>query len=139
MNDPDAQMESVAKILAVSILIDNELRDVEMVEFLNAVGHINRKIRPDVILSDIKIQRWFDNNKAELTSILASDLDNSFKVNLLSQITDTALRRTLLASIFSVSICDYELHHQECEYLRLATDLWQASPLNSADLDLIVS
>lgn len=139
MPDSTHLMEVVAKILAISVLIDQEQREAEMIEFMNAVTHINHDIRPEVILSNKKIRQWFEDNKASISESLASDDSQKFKSDLLEQITDTKLRRTLLASIFSVSVCDYELHDEECEFLKLATHIWGTGPLNGADLDLIVS
>lgn len=128
---------SAATVLAVSVLIDERLRDIEMVEFSHSMITINRHIRPDVILPRSALMAWFNENAAEISERISKDSDNVWKTEILGHIQDAQLRRMVLAAMFSISICDYELNDEECEYLKLAVSLWETGLPHIEDMELM--
>lgn len=135
--DSDATMLSVANILAVTVLLDQKQRDLEMVEFCHSIMTINQRLRPGVILPRQKILAWFETHKAVIAKSLAEDSDDSYKKSLLNEIKDPALRRQTLAAIFSISICDYELRDEEADFIKIALDIWKTGLPNVDDVELI--
>ena len=77
------QVEAIARILAVTILLDQRQREQEMVEFCHYLMKINQDLNPDNIIPRQKILTWFDNNKAEFADAIAADTDEAFKICLL--------------------------------------------------------
>ena len=119
------QVEAVARILAVTILLDKRQRDREMVEFCYYVKTINQDLCSKTILPRQKIMDWFEAHKQEFATGLANDTDGSFKTNLLKPITDPNIRRKVLTAIFAISISDQEFHNEECSFIKTAINLWQ--------------
>lgn len=117
---------AVARILAVTVLLDEEQRCQEMVEFCHYVMTINQDICDVAILPRRKILDWFDAHKAEFAKALANDADDSYKSEILECITETALQKQILAAIFAISISDYEFRDEEAEFIQLALKLWKS-------------
>ena len=120
----DALFDVVIDILAVTVLIDNRVKDRELVEFVHVSTLHNHDLRPEKILSRRMLLRLFDARTGRLMTALANDEDGSFKQNLLSKIKDKALQRSLLSSIFTIATCDYELHDEENDFIRSALKVW---------------
>ncbi len=125
MKTPNETLSAVGTILAASVLIDERRRDVEMIEFSHSITTINHHIRPDVILPRSKILAWFKENEQKISENLSHDSHGSWKTSILNKIEDKELRRLVLAAMFSISVCDYELNDEECEFLKLAVSLWK--------------
>ncbi len=120
------KVESVARILAVTILLDQRQRDREMIEFCHYIMMINKELNPDAILPREKILDWFETHKLEFAAALKADTDGSFKTDIISAITEPSLRKKVLTAIFAVSISDYEFHALEMEFIKTALNLWKS-------------
>jgi len=136
--DLDATMRAIADILAATVLLDKKERDAEMIEFCHSIMTINQRMRPGVILPRQTILAWFNSRKEEIANGLADDADDSFKIELLSKITDPVLRRKTLAGIFAICVCDYELRDEESDFIQLALATWKAELPKHEELDMIV-
>ena len=133
--DIDDLYAVVTDILAVTVLIDERVKDRELIEFTHAAMTHNHHLRPGKIVSRKMLNDWFHARKGVLRDALAKDQDDSFKKALLANITDKDLQRRLLTSIFSISICDYELRDEESNFIRNALAVWKTEMPNIADLD----
>ncbi|WP_427449950.1 hypothetical protein [Litorimonas sp. WD9-15] len=138
MIDLDETLRAVSTVLAVSALIDERLRDIEMIEFSHSVMTINQRIRPGVILPRKTVVKWFKDNEDEITVKISEDENSVWRKEILSLITDPELRRLVLSAMFSISVCDYELDDEECEFLKLAVSLWETGLPSVADVELMV-
>jgi hypothetical protein len=83
----------------------------------------------------LRLTDWFHARKAVLLGALSKDHDDSYKKALLANITDRDLQRRLLASIFSIVICDYELRDEESHFIRTALSVWKTEMPGIKDLD----
>ena len=119
-------VEAIARILAVTVLLDHRQRDREMIEFCHYVMTINQDICSVAILPRQTILTWFDAHKAEFEAALTSDADGSFKAKILEPITDPTLRKQVLTAVFAICICDYEFRDEEAEFIKIALDLWKS-------------
>ncbi len=117
---------AVARILAVTVLLDEEQRCQEMVEFCHYVMTINQDICNVSILPRTKILDWFEAHKADFAKSLAQDADDSFKTEILECITETDLQKQVLTAIFAISISDYEFRDEEAQFIQLALRLWKS-------------
>ncbi len=95
----------------------------------------NHYLRPGKILSRRMLTEWFHARKAVLLDTLNKDQDDSYKKALLANIKDKDLQRRLLASIFSIAICDYELRDEESQFIRTALSVWKTDMPGIKDLD----
>ena len=133
--DIDELYAVVTDILAISVLIDRRVKDRELIEFVHAAMTHNHYLRPGKILSRRMLTEWFHARKAVLLGALKKDHDDSYKKALLANITDRDLQRRLLASIFSIAICDYELRDEESHFIRTALSVWKTDMPGIKDLD----
>lgn len=127
----------IIDILAVTVLIDEREKDRELIEFAHAAMLHNHHLRPGKLLSRRMICEWFERRKPELKVSLANDIDNSFKTELLSNVKDSELQRRLLSSIFTIAICDYELHDEESGFIKTALKIWKTEMPSAKDLEAV--
>lgn len=138
MNEIDGTIRAVGTILATSVLIDERLRDIEIIEFSHSMTKINQHVRPDVILPPEDIADWFKDHAEGISNKISTDEKNAWKTQILNQIQDQDLRRMVLTAMFSISVCDYELKDEECEFLKLAVSLWKIDLPHVTDMELMV-
>lgn len=138
MSNFDEVLSNVATVLAVSVLIDERLRDVEMIEFSHSIMTINQRIRPGVILTRRNIVNWFNANRTDIAEKISIDKNDIWKTQILGQIQGDELRRMVLACMFSISVCDYELNDEECDFLKLAVSHWETGLPHVQDMELMV-
>ncbi len=137
MSNTDATMQAVARILAVTVLVDKRQKDREMIEFCHSIMTINQRLRPGVILPRQTILNWFDSQKDQIIAALAADDDNSYKTEILEKIVDPELRQIVLAAIFAICICDYEFQDEETAFIKVALDVWNSGLPNMDDMALM--
>lgn len=123
---PNKTVLAVARILAVTVLLDRRQRDREMIEFCHYVMTLNQEICSVSILPREKILTWFESEKGAFAEALASDTDDAFKSKILQDIADPALQKEVLTAIFAICVCDYELRDEEAHFIRLALSLWKS-------------
>ena len=124
--DGDALFQTVATIFATTVLLDERERDPELIEFTHACMVHNHKIRPGTILPRQTLQAWFKQRKSDLSATLSGPDAQDFKIELLSRISAPELQRSVLSSIFTISVADYELHDEETEFIQTALSVWNA-------------
>lgn len=117
---------AVARILAVTVLLDKKQHCQEMVEFCHYVMTINQDICDVAILPREKILDWFEKHEAEFAQALAEDTKDRYKSEILLSITDPNLQKQVLAAIFAISISDFEFRDEEASFIQLALSLWKS-------------
>lgn len=132
--DGDALFQTVAKIFACTVLLDHRERDPELIEFAHACMIHNHRIRPGTILPRQTLKAWFNQHKAELSKELSGPDADAFKTSLLEQISAPELQRSVLSSIFTISVADYELHDEETEFIQTALSIWNTSMPEAEEL-----
>ncbi len=133
----DALFESVATIFAMTVLADHRVRDEELIEFTHAAMIHNQLLRPKTILTRRRLLQWFETHKDEIDASMHGDAGDDYKRRILSYITDQALQRSVLSSIFTISVCDYELHDEERDFIATALKVWNASMPRPDEVDLV--
>jgi len=135
--DIDGLYSVVTDILAITVLIDQREKDRELIEFTHAAMTHNHHLRPGKIVSRKMLADWFHARKGVLKEQLKTDSDDSYKKALLAKIKDKDLQRRLLTSIFSIAICDYELHDEESNFIRTALKVWKTEMPGVNELDYV--
>ena len=136
-DDADALFNAVASIFAVTVLLDKRKRDAELVEFTHACMVHNHTIRPGRIVSRRQLMQWFEAHREELEGRLEGDADHAFKASLLTRIHDEGLQRSVLSSIFTISVSDYELHDEESAFINRALSVWNANMPTPAEVEAV--
>ena len=133
----DALFESVATIFAMTVLADHRTRDEELIEFTHASMLHNQLLRPNTILTRRRLLQWFETNKDEIDASMHGDAAEDYKRRILSSVTDEVLQRSVLSSIFTISVCDYELHDEESDFIATALKVWDTSMPRPHEVDLV--
>lgn len=120
----DSLYSSVVEILAVTVLLDMKQRDRELIEFTHAGVVHNQYLRPEKIVTRTQLLNWFHTNADEIKDKLTAKDALAYKTKLLSRITDAELQKRVLASIFTIAVCDYDLHDEESYFIKVALDVW---------------
>ncbi len=129
-NDPI--YSAVVEILAVTVLLDMKERDIELIEFTHAGIIHTQFIHAEKIVTRDHLLSWFAANKEEIKRNLTAENSLTYKTELLKRIEDSELQRRVLASIFTISVCDYDLHDEEQDFIKIALDIWK-QPMPSPD------
>jgi len=135
----DELMVAIGTIYAVTVLLDRRERDQELIEFTHAVMTINQRLRPGKILPRATILSWYHSQSADLAARLKADTDDSWKTSILEKIQDDSIRRLVLASIFAICICDYELRDEEADFIKIALNIWNKGLPSMEELEMLAS
>lgn len=130
--------ETILKILAVSVLIDKRERDRELLEFTHCATEHSRQLHPDIMIDPDQIRAWYIDHKDALNVKLLGPDAATFKENLLGQIVDRGVQRAVLASIYAIAIADYELHDEECGFIKTALRVWGSKLPDPTEIGAIV-
>ena len=136
MTSQDQLFETIAKIFAVTVLVDGHERAPEMLEFVHACTVHNKILRKQRITPPEELTAWYHATKPAILEGLEREGD-PYKISLLSQITDADLRRSILSSMFTISVADHEFHGSENALIKIALATWDAVPPSPAELDKV--
>lgn len=118
--------KTVLDILVIAVLSDDRTRDRERIEFVHCAQVHNRALHPDVILTPIQIRHLFDERVRVLSAQIDADGLQQVQKTYLSMVIDRGVQRSVLASIFAIAICDYELHDEERGMIKTALKVWNS-------------
>lgn len=133
----DPLFDAVATVFAATVLLDERQRDVELVEFTHACVVHSRALRPQHILCREQVRSWFDTHSAEIAARLLDDEDGSYRTQILQRIEGDDLRRSVLSSVFAISVSDYELHDEETAFIGRALRLWGVDLPSPKDIEAV--
>lgn len=116
----------VLDILVLAVISDSRTRDRERIEFIHCAQIHNRILHPDVIMTPTQLHELF----VQRAEVLGQEIDSKglkeTQVAHLSDVIDRGVQRRVLASIFAIAICDYELHDEERGFIRTALETWNS-------------
>ncbi|WP_371395770.1 hypothetical protein [Fretibacter rubidus] len=127
--------KTVLDILVIAVLSDDRTRDRERIEFIHCAQVHNRALHPDIILTPVQIRHLFDERVRVLSAQINADGLRSVQEHYLSMIIDRGVQRSVLASIFAIAICDYELHDEERGMIKSALKVWNSHLPDPAEID----
>ena len=129
--------KTVLDILVIAVLSDDQTRDRERIEFVNCAQLHNRALHPDVILTPTQLHHLFEDRAVVLSAAIERDGLLAVQERHLSMIIDRGMQRNILASIFAIAICDYELHDEERGLIKTALSVWNSHLPDPAELEAV--
>ena len=135
MTDQDRLYHDVFDILATTVLIDHRTKDRELIELVHAANEMNQLLRPGLIQPRQAVLHQFAERSAYINDGIDSENSEKFKRDMLSKITDTNLQCKVLGFIFAISVCDYELHDEESDFIKTALNVWNADMPTPQELE----
>jgi len=109
--------------LAITVIIDNKIRDPEMSEFCSqAVELFSFFDLPPMSVETI--MAWFNDNEKAISKKLSSQRKNTAILVALSRFKEDIHVENLYEAMIAISICDKEYKHEESELIRSAATIW---------------
>jgi hypothetical protein len=137
ISDVSEIYRNVLDILMITILVDDRVRDEEQVELLHSACIHNRALHPDIILPPEVVRTYCDERSKELAQELATQGRDAVKEKYLIKIGDRGLQRKVLASIYAIATCDYELHDEERGLIKTALAVWQSKLPDPTEVEVV--
>ncbi len=111
--------------LALTVIIDNKVRDPEMMEFIKqAVGLFDALDDVEPLLAK-DIHTWFAKNEQELIEHVRSRRKNTYILKILTRfVGNQALIEAMYDAMLAISISDKEYHLDESDLVKSAAALW---------------
>ena len=128
-----SEFNDVLHVLAISVIIDEKIRDTEMSEFSRQAVGLAEICNADFGYADA--EKWFNANKPLILEKMAGRGRNTVILKALTRITDEVLRENIYDSMIAISISDKEYHREESDLIRSAASIWGYSrpPLKITD------
>lgn len=130
--------KTVLDILVIAVLSDDRTRDREKIEFIHCAQVHNRALHPDVILTPAQLHHLFMERSGVINAQIETNGLQNIQEQYLSQIIDRGVQRSVLASIFSIAVCDYELHDEERGMIQTALRVWKSNLPDPTEIDSIL-
>lgn len=109
--------------LAITVIIDNKIRDPEMREFYQQANELF-PIFGLPTLEHKEIIAWFKDNEAVIAKKLAGPRRNTAMLIALSRFSEDIHVENLYEAMISISICDKEYKREESELIKSAATIW---------------
>lgn len=109
--------------LAITVIIDNKIRDPEMAEFVTQSNELFELF--DVpMMNDDEITAWFKENEASITKKLKGPRKNTTILIALSKFKDDIHVENFYEAMIAISICDKEYKPEESDLIKSAAKIW---------------
>jgi len=109
--------------LALTVIIDNKVRDPEMKEFC-VRGQELCKLFELEELSEDQIIDWFKSHSSEIEQGLKGTRKNTFVLHTLTRFKEDIHVENLYEAMLAISISDKEYVKQESELVKSAASIW---------------
>lgn len=127
----------VLDVLMITVLVDDRVRDEEQVELLHSAAIHNRALHPDNIIPPDVIKAYCEERSKDLANELVLKGRETVKDIYLRKISDRGLQRKVLASIYAIATCDYELHDEERGLIKTALLVWNSKLPDPTEVDAV--
>jgi hypothetical protein len=118
-------IQDILAPLALTVIIDNKIRDPELSEFIVQAEGLLDLFGGNHAMDSEKIMIWYHDNEAELTKQLNSTRKNTFVLTRLTRFTDDDIAvEAMYDAMLAVSISDKEYHVDESGLIKSAAALW---------------
>ncbi len=111
--------------LALTVIIDNKVRDPEMSEFIVQAEGLFDALDDFNSMSEKEIMAWFHTHENELVEKLKGRGKNTFILKSLTRFQGhDALIEAMYDAMLAISISDKEYHVDESDLIKSAASLW---------------
>ncbi len=124
-NTPEKNQDSfedVLRVLAISVIIDEKIRDRELHEFTRQAVGLSEICNAD--FDAAAAEAWFDKNKPVILTEMAGKGRNTVILKALTRIKTEVLRENIYDSMIAISVSDKEYHRDESDLIRSAATIW---------------
>lgn len=109
--------------LAITVIIDNKIRDPEMTEFASQANELLPLFGVDPLSPD-EIVKWFNENEKIIFEKLQGKRRNTTILIALSRFKEDVHVENMYEAMIAISICDKEYKREESELIQSAASIW---------------
>lgn len=121
----DFSVDELLTPLALTVIIDNKVRDPEMNEFAVQAEGLLEMLEYTGEVTREKILLWFKRNEPSILEAIRGRKKNTFILKSLTRFKDnTPLIEAIYDAMLAISISDKEYHIDESELIKSASSLW---------------
>ncbi|MBL4869643.1 MAG: hypothetical protein JKX72_01680 [Robiginitomaculum sp.] len=118
-------IDEILTPLALTVIIDNKIRDPEMREFVTQAEGLIEALDDFEHMPTKNMMTWFHTNEGELIKKLKGRSKNTFILKTLTRFKGSdALIEAMYDAMLAISISDKEYHEDESELIKSAASLW---------------
>jgi len=119
----DFTHDDILTPLAITVIIDNQVRDPELFEFCQQGQNLFElfELPP---LSTEDMMTWFEVHEQSITEILHSKKRNTFILKTMTRFKEDIHVENLYEAMIAVSVADKEYRPEESDLVKSAASLW---------------
>ena len=111
--------------LALTVIIDNKVRDPEMNEFVDQAAGLLDMLGHEGEMTVDKIRTWFKSHEQTLKDNIKGKKKNTVVLKALTRFKDNdAVIEAMYDAMLAISISDKEYHESESDLVKSAASLW---------------
>lgn len=120
--------------LAMTVIIDNKVRDPELLEFRRQAGALFHLFDIDHWGPEA-VAKWFEVNEPKLRETLESRRKNTAILRALSKFSETIHMENMYDAMVTISVSDKEFKREESDLIKSAASIWgfERPPLKVID------
>jgi len=118
-------IDDILTPLALTVIIDNKVRDPEMNEFIAQGAGLLDMLGHEGEMTEAKIRTWFKREEPKLKAAMKGQKKNTVVLKALTRFKDNdAVVEAMYDAMLAISISDKEYHESESDLVRSAASLW---------------
>ncbi|MEP6343966.1 MAG: hypothetical protein ABJ275_11695 [Maricaulaceae bacterium] len=120
---PNYTHEHILMPLAMTVIIDNKIRDPEMAEFYAQAVELFELFNLTPLSQD-KVINWFKDNESNIAKKLAGPRKNTAILIALSRFNEDIHVENIYEAMIAISVCDKEYKREESDLVKSAASIW---------------
>ena len=118
-------IDDILSPLALTVIIDNKVRDPEMNEFIEQAHGLLELLGYGEDMDRDKIRTWFTDEEPKLSEAIKGRKKNTVILKALTRFKDDdAIIEAMYDAMLAISVSDKEYHASESDLVRSAASLW---------------
>jgi len=113
------------KPLALTVIIDNKIRDPELSEFVVQADGVLELLGYGDVMTPKDILAWYHEHETELVARIKDARKNTYVLTALTRFKDDDMAvEAMYDAMLAISISDKEYHEHESDLVKSAASLW---------------
>ena len=109
--------------LALTVVIDNKVRDPELIEFRRQAMALFELFELDPMSED-EVSTWFNAQEKEIEKVINGRGKNTAILRALTRFTEDLHVENLYDAMVTISVCDDEYRREESDLIKSAASIW---------------
>jgi len=117
--------EHILTLMSVVVLSDSQLRDDEVLSFVNNTRVMAKGLDQNLEMSEEDLLRWFAAKRSAIFAKVNGPNTGAFIVENIMALDAFFHKETLLECLTNIAVSDAEFHEKEADIINLAAAYWE--------------